>query len=156
MTTYIVHAPSFVCLSVLFVLIRWNFSRMLSIVSLFLWVQLLLFLTYAHTLSQVRGNCDCFQHRLFPVHYFFHVCALPMSAHIQLKCTSPDCAPASRFVATDRTVTHADCCVNIKLTWWQFKRNMAWHNWHQYSLSGLFANVSHFPLHFIITKPYIS
>lgn len=115
--------------------------------------------TQTHTLSLARGNCDCFQDRSFPVHYYFYRVCVPWSRTYNWN-ASPNHSvhrPVDSLLPIG-IVTHADCCVNIKLTWWQFKRNMAWHNWHQYYTvsMGSFANVFHFPVHFRITKPYTS
>lgn len=96
---------------------------------------LLPFLTHELTLPLVTSNCDCFQDRFFLVHYFSSCVWL----RIQLKCLRGQCTQVSGFAATNRTVTYADFCVNIKLTWWHFRRYMAWQNWHQNSLTAVFS-----------------
>lgn len=61
----------------------------------------------SHTASLARSNCDCYQDRLFFVHYFRLPC-VRVCVHIQLKCLCGQCTPASQPISSYRS--HSDAC----------------------------------------------
>lgn len=61
----------------------------------------------SHTASLARSNCDCYQDRLFSVHYFRLPC-VRVCVHIQLKCLCGQCTSASQPISSYRS--HSDAC----------------------------------------------